>query len=105
VSRQLALCGYWEDVQWFCLNFVAVAVERIVLSACRRLLSKNVIQHTGWKFAGHARVFAYMFWFLPKPHYSKIYSVATEVSLILQPTDYEVKVHFGHEQAPSDHRN
>jgi len=78
VTRKLGLCGYWEDVQWFCLNFVAMAVERTVLAAGYRAFGHNAIRHAGWKFAGYIWVFAFMFWSLPKSQYPKIYCAAAE---------------------------
>jgi hypothetical protein len=63
-------CGYFEDIQWFCLNFLAILVEGATQSAWRKM---------GWQLPawiaqpiGYTWVFGFLFWSLPKTHYPKL---------------------------------
>ena len=73
VTLQLGFrCGYWEDVSWFCLNFVAMLVEERVQWAFGKLGGWTRNQALG-KGVGMVWVFGFFFWSLPKTQYPKIY--------------------------------
>jgi hypothetical protein len=75
--------GVWRQIAWSCQNFTALVVEAIVL---RRLAvyfgAKN---DTGFirvlgRIAGHAWVFAFFFWAVPKLHYPLYYNSLERLS-------------------------
>jgi hypothetical protein len=78
VSWQLEHCAWWGDVYWFCLNFIAMAGEGLVLSVGRGVLGPRFADHKGWRVLGYLWVFAFMFWSLPKMQYPKVYCMAVE---------------------------
>ncbi|MCJ1453678.1 hypothetical protein MMC28_004026 [Mycoblastus sanguinarius] len=74
VTFQLGFqCGYWEDVMWFSLNFVAVVVEQASQAALLILFGRYARNQALGKAVGSAWVFAFFFWSLPKLEYSKVY--------------------------------
>ena len=73
VTLQLGFtCGYWEDISWFCLNFVAILVEDSFQRTFRKLGGWTKNQTLG-KAVGTIWVFAFFFWSLPKSQYPKIH--------------------------------
>ncbi|KAK3167037.1 hypothetical protein OEA41_010162 [Lepraria neglecta] len=59
-------CGYWEDIAWFSLNFVAILVEGLVQKVDLRLLGGHLTHPSLGKVAGSVWVFTVFFWSLPK---------------------------------------
>ena len=63
-------CGYWEDIVWFCGNFIAVLVETAFQAVFAGVLPKpNGLMS---KALGATWLFAFFFWSLPKSHFPKI---------------------------------
>ena len=63
-------CGYWEDLVWFCGNFVAILAETAFQTVFARVLRKS--SGLVSKALGATWLFAFFFWSLPKSHFPKI---------------------------------
>ena len=64
-------CGYWEDIAWFSLNFVATLAEGLVQKVALRLLGGRLTHSILGKVAGSVWVFTFFFWSLPKTQFPK----------------------------------
>lgn len=76
VSSQLGHgCGVWEEVLWFCGNFLAMMTEGAVQQAVMLFSGKE--NGKGYvmirKGVGFLWVFGFFFWSLPKSHYPRHY--------------------------------
>jgi hypothetical protein len=65
-------CGYWEDIEWFCLNFLGVLVEECMQWVINKGFRLGK-QSTRWKRIGYVWVFGFFFWSLPKTQYPKVF--------------------------------
>lgn len=67
-------CGYWEDLEFFVLCYVAVLVEEGVQLAASRCIVRCGGWQDGWicRGLGYVWVFAFLFWVLPKHQYPKV---------------------------------
>ena len=78
VTWQLGFhCGYWEDVAWFLLNWLALLVEDGVSSAAFVVLRGRRLGSRMEKAVGYLWVFSFLFWSLPKVQYPKVYCGAS----------------------------
>jgi hypothetical protein len=69
-------CGVWEEVAWFCMNFVAILFEDAVQQGfviVSRRYQWDKSYHTFWKPLGFIWVFGFFFWSYPKVYYPKMY--------------------------------
>jgi hypothetical protein len=76
--------GLWEEVVWFCGNFVALVVEDVVQRAIYKYFSKDkemIYMSMATKWVGYFWVFGYFFWSLPKSHYPRHYGGLTTAHL------------------------
>jgi hypothetical protein len=65
-------CGYWENIGWFCLNFLGVLVEEGMQWVINKGFRPGK-QSTRWKRIGYVWVFGFFFWSLPKTQYPKVF--------------------------------
>ncbi|KAL8791761.1 MAG: hypothetical protein Q9195_005637 [Heterodermia aff. obscurata] len=63
--------GYWEDVGWFCGNFVAILVETAFQALVRRVFGETGDRVR--KGVGAVWLFLFFFWSLPKTQFPKVY--------------------------------
>lgn len=79
VSWQMGLKrGVWQDVAWFCANYLAIMVERLFQSCVERLpLSPSIKSIPALRvlsrIMGYIWVFMFFFWSVPKWQYPKVY--------------------------------
>jgi hypothetical protein len=69
VARHMGfLCGFWEEMSWWCLNFAAMMAEGAVQAACREMGGSK--RGGVWtRRVGFAWVFGFLFWSVPKYQY------------------------------------
>ncbi|XHG05041.1 hypothetical protein AWENTII_008291 [Aspergillus wentii] len=74
-------CGWGGDVWWFCMNFVAGAVEVVILKMVN-IVMQRCGQKARWerlrggllgRAFGYMWVFGFLFWSVPKWQYAKVY--------------------------------
>lgn len=74
-------CGWSSDMWWFCCNFVVTAIETAVtqfLRACMNTAGRKaefeVWERSAWgRILGYLWVYLFLFWSVPKWHYSKLH--------------------------------
>ena len=73
VTWQLGfVCGYWQDIWWFCVNFIAMLAEEWAQWFARRLMGGRFENTNAGKAVGFLWVYGFLFWSLPKSSYPKI---------------------------------
>lgn len=86
VAWQLGGCGWYSDVWWFCMNFMANALEGAVWT---KILHCTAMPHDGsvprlryfvQKCLGFMWVFAFFFWSVPKWQCPKVHCLFADVA-------------------------
>jgi len=74
VTLQLGFrCGIWQDIAWFCANFVGIMVEDGVQSAVLKAFKVRGRYQFYFRMIGYMWVFGFFFWSVPKWQYPKVY--------------------------------
>lgn len=72
--RQLGFsCGFWEEVRFYVLAFVAVLLEGLVLGAFAKVTKGYKVNPTVSKTIGYVWVFGWLFTTVPKSQYPKLW--------------------------------
>lgn len=66
-------CGYWEDIGWFCLNFLGILLEEGIQWVYSKCFNVDGKINTTRKVIGFLWVFGFFFWSLPKTQYPKMF--------------------------------
>lgn len=66
----------WREVWFFLVNFVAGAVESVVVKMLRRWTKKRV---RGCRILGFLWVFGFFFWSVPKREYPNIHALLSTI--------------------------
>jgi hypothetical protein len=61
------VCGYWEEIHWFLLNFAGILVEQVVCHMAGEVMTNSRYA----KVIGFAWVFMFQFWSLPRVQFPK----------------------------------
>lgn len=64
-------CGSWENARFYVLNFFAILLETVVLAAFSKVTKGYKVNRTVGKTIGYFWVFMFLFWAIPKHHYSQ----------------------------------
>lgn len=82
VARQLGdRCGWSRDIWWFCMNFLAGALEAVIVQMARAVADKHEqrsrfdrLASSSWiNLPGFVWVFCFFFWSVPKWQYPKLF--------------------------------
>ena len=87
-------CGYWRDIQWFLLNGVAMVGETMVVKWWTQPSSSSssgeedrrrargiwMKKERSLQMVGYARVFAFLFWSVPKWEYEKLHCALNRIA-------------------------
>lgn len=65
-------CGFWEELHFYILNFVAIFAETVALATFSKVTRGRKVNATVSSTIGYFWVFMFLFWALPKSQYSKI---------------------------------
>jgi hypothetical protein len=71
---QLGLvCGYFEEIGFYCFNFLAIIIEMLVIAAFNKLTNGYKLNKTVSSGLGYVWVFTVFFTILPKNQFPKIW--------------------------------
>ena len=75
VARQLGMrCGAWQEVAWYCLNFLFIVFEEIMQKVYRLLMPTTAIfARPALRMIGYVWVLGFLCWSLPKVKYPQLY--------------------------------
>jgi hypothetical protein len=81
VYRQIGYtCGAWEEIGWYCLNFIGLVAEMAVQWGYFKTFGYNSRMVPFYKAMGFLWVFGFLFWSLPKYHFPKMLCIPGPIS-------------------------